>query len=130
MMTLREFVEKVNFHEQFRVYQPNRDCLIYESYFKVHSPYYFDDKHECCETNWQYWNDNPYNRDVYLMKDFDEETKVFLDKFGNYEVFSLECSGFRPIYMHTVDGKLVIDDVKDEGMPHRDYLDCFNVFIR
>ena len=129
-MTLREFIEKVNSHEQFRIYQPNRDCLIYESYFKVHSPYYFDDKHEVFDYNKDYYENNYYCRDVYLMKELDEETKIFLDKFGDYVVFRMECSGFRPRNMSkNYEGHIESECVEDPSMPERDYLDCFNLFI-
>ena len=130
MMTLREFVEKVNSHEHFRVYQPNRDCLIYESYFKIHSSYDF----RCVERNQYqhgYYEDNDYCNDVLKTKELDEETKVFLDKFGDYEVFRMECSGFSPSRMFKDEtGTLRIEHVKEESRPVEEYLECFNLFIK
>jgi len=129
MMTLREFVEKVNSNEQFRVYQPNRDCLIYESYFTVHSPYYFDDKHEVPDYNKDYYENNDYCDDVYKFRTMDDETKTFLEKFGDYVVFRMECSSFKPRKMRLTDTGGLIQEVQDESMPNREYLDCFNLFI-
>jgi hypothetical protein len=133
MMTLREFIEKVNFHEHYRIYQPNRDCLIFESYFKVHSPYYFDKEHEDKREwfNHDYYNNNDYCDDVYKVDIYDEETKTFLDRFGNYEVFSLECSSFKPCKMYRDKNEdLKIEYLEDERYPGHDYIGCFNVFIR
>ena len=135
-MTLREFVEKVNFRGHFRVYQPNRDCLIYESYYSVHSPYFFDKEHEEKNEyfNEKYYSDNKFCDDIRTNKNkgIDEETRIFLEKFGNYNVIGLECSGFKPhdVYKDS-DGKLHIkyydEDPLRPGLA--DYIDCFNVFI-
>ena len=135
MMTLREFVEKVNFHEHYRVYQPNRDCLIYESYFKVHSPYFFDNAHEEAHEwfNSAYYDNNDFCDDVRHAKELDEETKTFLEKFGDYIVFSLECGCFRPVKMYKgEDGDLKFEYFTDPLRPnlqYNEYIDCFNVFI-
>ena len=129
MLTLKEFISKINCREHFRVYQTNRDCLIFESYFKVHSPYFFDKKHKPFDYNKKYYEENGYCDDVYNNK-LDKETKEFLKEFGDCEVFSLECSGFRPSYMHKVNGELKIDYVEDAHMPNREYLNCFNIFIK
>ena len=131
-MTLREFIEKVNFHEHYRIYQPNRDCLIFESYYKVHSPYYFDGKEEhLLKLKDEYWTDNAFCDDVRLCKELDEETKELLDRYGNYKVHSLECSGFRPSKMYTdAKGELRIEWLDDDPLrPGQEYIDCFNVFI-
>ena len=45
-MTLKEFLTDIGTREHYRIYNPNRDCLIFESFFTVHSPYYFDAKEE------------------------------------------------------------------------------------
>lgn len=135
MMTLREFVEKVNCREHFRVYQPNRDCLIYESFFKVHSPYFFNEKQQREEGfNVQYYADNKFCDDVRLRSsyDHDEETRLFLEKFGDYEVFGIECSSFKPCDILTdANGKIHINYY--DGDPLRpgagDWIPCFNIFI-
>ena len=128
MMTLREFIEKVNCREHYRIYQPNRDCLIFESYFKVHSPYYFD---HSLKLNKDYLGNNSYCNDVYdASKPLDEETQKLLEKFGDYKVIHLECSSFRPMDIYTSrKGKIQIHFVKDKYHPYSDYLNCFNVFI-
>ena len=127
-MTLKEFVTKVNFFEHFRVYQPNRDCLIYESYFKVHSPYFWDKKHYL-DFNKDYYNNNEYCENVY-NRVIDKETKEFLKRFGNYEVFSLECGSFRPCsFKRDENDNLVIVETVDERKPHCSELSCFEVFI-
>lgn len=126
MMTLREFLEEVNAREHYRIYQPNRDCLIFESYFKVHSPYRFDAKADE-ERSWfqhDYWDNNDFCDDVRDPNvEDDEETKIFLEKFGDYEVFSLECSSFQPVKIYKgSDGKLKFEY-------YNKTIDCFNVFI-
>lgn len=127
MMTLKEFVEKVNFFEHFRVYQPNRDCLIYESYFKVHSPYFWDKK-RYLDFNKDYYEDNDYCDNAY-NKVIDKETKEFLKRFGNYEVFSLECGSFRPLRVQLTDTGGLVQEVKDQNRLDREWLPCFDVFI-
>lgn len=130
MVTLREFL-KIAKSEQYRIYQPNRDCLIFESYFKVHSPYKFG-IHSYKIQN-AYWEDNDYCREVYekSFKDpaYDKETKAFLDFFGDMEVFSVETSGFKPMRMYSKGGHLCIEDVADPSMPEKRYLPCLNIFI-
>ena len=127
MMTLREFVEKVNFFEHFRVYQPNRDCLIYESFFKIHSPYFFRD---FIEINNDYWDNNDYCNNVLKTRELDDETKKFLDKFGDYVVFRMECGSFRPSKMYKDENDILkIEHVVEESRPNSEYLDCFNLFI-
>lgn len=130
MMTLREFLEKVNFHEHYRIYQPNRDCLIFESYFKIHSPYNFDKNIKEPEDFWnkEYYEDNMFCNDVRECKEMDDETKAFLDKYGDYEVFSLECGGFMPA--NRIKGKwesVKIESGDFDKFP--DGLPCFEVFI-
>lgn len=133
MITLREFLEKVNAHEHYRIYQPNRDCLIFESYFKIHSPYSFDINGGIgISINNRYFDDNDFCDDVRHIKPFDEETKRFLNRFGGYEVFSIECSSFRPhkVYRRE-DGKLEIDYLEEDPLkPSCDYINCFNIFIK
>lgn len=82
MMTLNEFIKDVNFHEHYRIYQPNRDCLIFESYYKVHSPYTFTEDGGI-GFNDNYWDDNDFCDDVRHYKELDEETKTFLKDSAN-----------------------------------------------
>lgn len=136
MMTLREFLKVIR-DEHFRVYQPNRDWLIFESYFKIHSPYYFGSHSERTKGelhhNHDYYDNNDYCQNFYRREDgsihYDEETEYFLEEFGNYEVFRLESSGFTPLKMYTDDSGLHLEPVEDKYRPGAEYIDCFNVFI-
>lgn len=133
MITLREFL-KIADRTHYRIYQPNRDCLIFESYFTIHSPYYFDNKHGLLATNHDYWDNNDYCRGVYTdsFRDpaYDEETAIFLDRYGDMEVIGVEASGFRPMKV-TKDkkGNIHFKYVKEPSRPGHDYEDCFNIFI-
>ena len=72
MITLREFLKMIR-DEQYRIYQPNRDCLIFESYFTVHSPYFFDEEHEKSGEwfNTKYYDDNDYCPDIADLVPYD-----------------------------------------------------------
>lgn len=131
MMTLREFITKVNFYEHYRIYAPNRDCLIYESYFKVHSPYYFDKEHETSlELNKQFYQDNDYCDSVRKSKELDEETKLMLERYGDYLVFSMECSSCCPRRIYTdANDCLHFEQKEDPSQPGCATLGCFNLFI-
>ena len=130
MVTLREFL-KIAKSEQYRIYQPNRDCLIFESYLKIHSPYKFGKRPYKYQN--AYWDNNDYCRGVYekSFKDpaYDKETKAFLDFFGDMEVFSVETGTFKPMKMYQKEGRLCIEDVVDPSMPESRYLPCLNIFI-
>ena len=125
MVTLREFLKMIR-GEHYRIYQPNRDCLIFESYLTIHSPYDF--KKELAYKE-EFYSNNPFNDEVrhWARKvDCDQETADFLDEFGDYEVFSIEASGFRPYNIKKdEEGKLHIDNPEDAPDP----IDCFNIFI-
>ena len=134
MMTLREFLEKVNTNEHYRIYQPNRDCLVFESYFKVHSPYRFstatDEKREWFQHD--YWDNNDFCDDIRSFKEPDEETKEFLERFGDFIVFRLECGSFLPTKMYKDEtGKFRIkyysEDPLRPGITNS--IPCFNIFI-
>lgn len=133
MITLREFLKMIR-DEQYRIYQPNRDCLIFESYFKIHSPYYFDnEKDHVLSLKDDYWDNNDYCRGVYekAYRDpaYDEETADFLEHYGDMEVFSVECGSFKPMKMYKSGNDLKLEEVKDPARPGQDYLPCFNIFI-
>lgn len=130
-MTLREFLTDIGRGEHYRIYNPNRDCLIFESFFTVHSPYYFDGKKEhLLKTKPEYFNNNHYCNDVYEKNEFDDETKELLDRFGDYEVTGIEIGSFFP-YNITTDEKsnISIVPVNSKSKPKQDYLECFNIFI-
>lgn len=124
-MTLKEFI-KLNKRDHYRIYQPNRDCLIFESYLKVHSPYKFNN--EDYGFNSKYFNDNEYCDNVYTNV-VDKETKVFLKRFGKYKVVCIECGAFRPINMTSVDDNITITYTTSESRPNCQELPCFDVFI-
>ena len=89
MLTLREFIEKINFREHFRIYQMNMDGLIYESYYTVHSPYFFDKEHEEKREyfNDKYYSDNKFCDDVRTNenKGIDEEQIIYINfEFEDY----------------------------------------------
>jgi len=128
MITLREFLKMIKY-EHYRIYQPNRDCLIFESYLKVHSPYTFDGS---LRIQHDYYANNDYCDLVYFKHDIeiDEETEKFLNEFGDMEVFSVECASFRPMKCFKDEkGNLQIEYVRDKYRTESDYIECFNIFI-
>lgn len=129
MITLREFVCKVGKREHFRVYMPNRDCLAYESYFTHHSAIKITKKGLTLDFDDDYYDNNKYCDNVYKGI-IDKDTENFLNCYGDYEVFSVECCGFRPTNMYKgKDGKLKIEETRDEARPYSEILNCFNLFI-
>lgn len=135
MLTLREFITNMRSHEHYRVYQPNRDCLVFESYFKVHSACLFN-KETAITKKWYYFNDkyykdNDFCDDARTTRPIDEETEAFLEIFGDHEVIRLDCSSFRPYKMwQDANGKLQFDYSNDPMRPHNDYIECFDIFIK
>ena len=125
-MKLKEFITKINANEHYRIYQPNRDCLIFESYFKVHSPYDFST--DSLELNSNYWKNNDYCDDVY-KRVMDKETKVFLKRFGKYQITHIEIGEFKPCNYRTINNENVIEETKSASRPDSEYLTCFNIFI-
>ena len=126
MMTLREFVERVNFYEHFRVYMSNKDCLIYESYFKIHSPWSTLES----DINNDYWDNNDYCDTALKTKALDKETEVFLNKFGDYQIVRMECSSVRPYRRDKDDSDEFIDEqVVEKSLLGKEYLECFNLYI-
>ena len=137
-MTLREFILSAGRGQHYRIYQPNRDCLIFESFRKVHSPYNFRDKSrrnsldKILGLNEDYWDNNPFCDDARHYKPLDTETKVLLKKFGNYKVFRIECSSFTPMNFHTRNGELRIEYIKEDPLrpgSGEDYIRCLDIFI-
>jgi len=135
MLTLKEFITEIGKYEHYRIYQPNRDCLIFESYFKVHSPYKFNYSRRRNKKMFQddYWDNNKFD-DTARAKGpvgMDAETRHFLKKFGNYKVFRIETSGFKPHDMWKgEDGELHFHYYDEDPLrPYQDYIDCFDLFI-
>ena len=138
-MTLREFILSAGRGQHYRIYQPNSDCLIFESFRKVHSPYNFRDKsrrnnlNKILSLNEDYWDNNPFCDDVRLYKPLDKETKILLKRFGNYKVFRIEASSFKPMNLKTDEnGKLKIDYIDEDPLRpgfNEDYIRCLDIFI-
>lgn len=130
-MTLREFITDIGKHEQYRVFQPNRDCLIFESFFKIHSPYYFGDDEHALDFKENYYDDNDYCDDVYYNKELDDETKELLKYFGDYIVYRIEIGSFYPLRLFKNDkGDMEIVHVHEtDKRTLEDYEDCFDIFI-
>lgn len=126
-MKLREFL-KVARNTHYRIYLPNRDCLIFESFFRVHSPFFFDDEpeEEISRVNLDYYDNNNFcdNAAHLLNRDpaYDEETKIFLEKCGDMEVYSVEISSFRPSRIIRKGG-VITSESKDEVK------ECLDIFI-
>lgn len=125
-MKLRELL-KVARNIHYRVYQPNRDCLIFESFRKIHSPYFFDKEHEqVFETNSQYYDNNDFCDSAahLLNKDpaYDKETELFLEKCGDMEVFAVEMAAFYPTKIFRENGELIT-----EAEPRK--IGCLDIFI-
>ena len=115
MLTLKEFVLELTSNEHFRVYMPNRDCLGFESYLVPHSApgvlYDFDN-----EVYWEELQNQKYKHAFWHKTECDDETKEFLEKYGDHKVFSIEISSCR-------DWKAEDETTAADPEP------CFNVFI-
>ena len=133
MITFRDFL-KANWHEHYRIYQPNRDCLIFESFRQVHSLYFFkeEDNKDNALINVKYYSDNGYCDNVYQYPEIiDKETETLLEVFGGYEVFSIEIGSFFPQIMYTDENnQLQVEKIKDNHRPHLESLPCYDLFIR
>ena len=122
MATLMDILKTTrNIH--YRIYIANRDCLMFESYFKHHSSYVFN----TFDTNVKYFGDNGFCDDVrsfgYKNPAFDEETAKMIECLGNYEVISLETDEFVPCNIIRKPGAQSSIDYL--GIP----IDCLNIFI-
>ena len=128
MLTLKDFLENICFYEHYRVFSPNRDCLIFESYFEHHSHYRFDEGNEGAWLNLNdaYYKDNHFSDKVRKTREFDEETKLFIKKYGKYRIFRMETGQFYPVDMSY--GTLFGDPPKFKLISPNPIL-CFNIYI-
>lgn len=118
-MTLEEFIKDVGRGQHFRVYQPNADCLLYESFLTVHSPYVLDDL--CFDYNPSYYSNNHYCAEV--VEDAGEA--VLLKNYGKYEIFRIDASQFRPFEMKMdKEGKLCVIYIEPNN-----HIPCCNLYI-
>ena len=117
MLTLRELLLEVNKDDYFRIYNPNRDCLEFESFYSPHDPWNCDNGHTFLKPAW---------RTSY--EELDDETKKLLDDYGDYEVFSIECSSTSCIdfYKNENGG---IEWKRSDAYPH-EHAPVLNIFIR
>lgn len=131
MITLKEFLNILERGCHYRIYQPNRDCLLWESYFTEHSPYKLKkDLSWNLDYNKKYFSNNKYCYNVYEDK-IDNQTKLMLKKYGDYEVFSLEVSAATPLRLFTNnDGDVKVELVEDKYRPGLEKVDCVNIFIK
>ena len=132
MVTLKEFVLNLNKDTQFRVYLPNRDCLIYESFHSPHvtepgilSSIWDEDTYYINRKNQQYC---PVNLRLNLNI-LDYETKIFLEKFGDYEIHSIECSScFKDYFIYNEE--LDRWEIKHFEDSPNNIEACFDLFIK
>ena len=131
-MKLKEFLELAK-HEHYRIYVSNRDCLLFESYFDVHSVYNLKDR-DSTELRQDYWRNNHYCGAVYTHGQpvgYDQDTQDLLKNYGDDDVISIEISNFIPkdFYIDQ-DGKPISSQAVDPVKPGHSTLGCFNIFIK
>lgn len=117
-MTFYELFTKVAKLEEMRVYEPNRDCLIWETFLPEHAPFKLKRNLDgTVSWDWGYANNNYYNCSPKRSRfhELDKQTKLFLEKYGDYEVHGIEAS------------QCAIGFDKDTKTP--EYCDCLDVFI-
>jgi hypothetical protein len=130
-LTLKHLLSILESGCHYRIYQPNRDCLMWESYFTEHSPYKLKkDLSWSLNYNKNYYYNNDYCYNVYENK-LDNQTKLMLKKYGDYEVFSIEVSAVTPLQLSLdQNGYSKVDIVEDKYRPGLDSIDCINIFIK
>lgn len=134
MISLREFLKLIR-SEHYRVYYPNRDCLFFESFLVHHSPYRFPTGTIVMRESPEYYQENRYNDAIrhkgWRDPAYDEETKEFLERFGEKFVHSVEISSFLPFeWFHDDNGNMRTNVVKNlPGQDDFGYIECFDIFI-
>ena len=130
MIKLKELLKILERGCHYRIYQPNRDCLMWESYFTEHSPYQLqEDLSWNLDFNEKYYSNNNYCYNVYEDK-IDDQTELMLKKYGDYEVFSIEVSAVIPLKLRLDQkGDAKVDVVEDKYRPGSQQVDCVNIFI-
>ena len=97
-MTFRELFLKVSPYEEMRIYDPNRECLIWETFLKVHSSHNLIRQGEYITWDTNSTNDYFYHneaiRQLRSLDNLDEQTKLFLEKYADYEVHGIETGGY------------------------------------
>lgn len=109
-MLLKELIKTLN-TIQFRIYAPNRDCLVFESYMEHNDldNHYSTNKYS-----------NHFNK---MWPEMTNDLKEVLNRYGEWKVFSIEMSSFIK--------KDIINDIaivyeESENM----FLPCIDIFIK
>lgn len=132
MVTLREFILGLNKSDHFRVYKPNRDCLVFVSFLSPHSEPgilkdldYNNDAE--WEAQWKYFGNRKYCQRKWRTSydDLDDETKLLLDKHGDCQVIGVDASTcYVADYIESR-----ISPTIDVIRPDADYVECLDIFI-
>lgn len=130
-LTLKHLLNILERGCHYRIYRPNRDCLMWESYFTEHSPYKLKkDLSWSLTYNRKYYSNNEYCYNVYEDK-LDNQTKLMLKKYGEYEVVTIEVSAVIPLHLSLdQNGYNKVDIVEDKYRPGLESIDCINIFIK
>lgn len=131
MITLRELIKILERGCQYRIYAPNRDCLIFESYLTIHSERDLDENlNYMLECN-EYYTNNPYCYGVYgIDEELDIQTIRFLQRYGDCKVHSLEVGNIRPYdLIADKEGRVSVHYVEDKYRPGSEDVSCVNIFI-
>lgn len=132
MLTLKELLLELNKFDHFRVYMPNRDCLLFESFFLPHSEpgilkdLDLDDDLEW-DSQWEQFRNRKYCQRKWRssIDELDEETKILLTKYGDHQVFSLDASScYVTDYI-----KNRLSPTIDVAQPYADHVECLDIFI-
>lgn len=119
-MTFRELFVKVAPMEEMRIYEPNRDCMIWETFYKIHAPYTLVRGEKYIEWSLdapnEYFNKNEIIIQHHYLRELDDQTKLFLEKYADFEVHGIECSGY------------AVGDFNDPN-DSIEYRPCLDVFI-
>lgn len=119
-MTFRELFLKVSSMEEMRIYEPNRDCMIWETFRKTHAPYTLVRREKYIDWSLDapnnYFDKNEEVRQLRSIENLDEQTQLFLEKYADYEVTGIET------------GSYAIGDFNDPDITI-EYKSCLDVFI-
>lgn len=129
MIKLNELLQILERGCQYRIYAPNRDCLIFESYLTIHSERDLDENLNYAPECNDYYTNNPYCYGVYGQEELDIQTIRFLQRYGNHEVHHLEVGSIQPYdLIADKDGRVSIRYVEDKYRPGVE-VSCVNIFI-
>lgn len=92
-MDFRELFLKVSKREEMRIYEPNRDCLIWETFRNPHSLYTLSRNIDKGTIDWTEYDDLYFKGKTERSRftPLDPQTELFLEKYGEYEVIAIEC---------------------------------------